>query len=193
MDLPGYHLLHGLLEWKLIDLQNIQLQEITLNGQVNTDIGSLFLTECKRFIKDLIFISLEYFKRKQDMDLNRVSPFPCSCIKECWLVLQTTFDKLNLHFWTNFNEGISSFEEDLNKHNVTDLNYSIFKLWILNALIRLESFKITNLKLDFVFCGNVLENNEFLKETVEQFCKLNPSEEQCTKLLRLLMPIVICW
>lgn len=193
MDLPAYHVLHGFLEWKLIDLQVIQLQEISEKGHVNTEDGSLFLTQSKRFLKDLIFISLQYFNKKLDMDLNRISPFPCSCIKECWLVLQASFDKVNLHFWTYFNEGISNFEKELNKHSVTEANFSILKVWLISSLVRLESFKITSLELDFVFDGNVVENNEFLKETVEKFCKLESTEEQCRRFLRLLMPIVLCW
>lgn len=193
MDLPAYHVLHGFLEWKLIDLQVIQLHEISEKGHVNTDECSLFLIQAKRFLQDLIFISLQYFNKKQDMDLNRISPFPCGCIKECWLVLQATFDKTNLHFWSIFNEGVSTFDKELSKYSVTEANFSIFKVWLVNSLVRLENFKISSLELGFVFGGSVIENNEFLKETVERFCKLESTEEQCRRLLRLLMPIVVCW
>ncbi|KAL5286260.1 MMS22L family protein [Megaselia abdita] len=193
IDLPAYHVLHGFLEWKLIDLQVIQRQEMSEKGLVNTEDGSLFQTQSKRFLKDLIFISLQYFNKNLDMDLNRISPFPCSCIKECWLVLQVLFDKMNLHFWTYFNEGTSGFEKELSRHNVTEANFSIFKLWILNSLVRLENFKIASFEFDFVFGKNLVENNDYLKETVEKFCKLDPSEEQSRRFLRLLMPIVLCW
>ena len=122
------------------------------------------------------------------MDLTTASPFPCACIKESWLVLQILFDKHYGNFWNIFNETFASFSPD--KYNITETNIQIFKLWILNGLVQLETFKISNLKIDFLFGLKIAENTDFLKAALETFCKQEPSEEQLRRFLKLLLGVV---
>lgn len=193
MEIPAYHVLHGFLEWKVIDLQVIEVQEMSEKGFISTDEGSTFLVQSKKFLKDLAYISLLYFNKNSEMNLDRISPFPCGCVKECWLVLLTLFYKKNLNFWAHFNEAVSTFEKELNKHSMTEASFSIYKVWVLKSLVLLQNLKASNLELDFEFTGTFIEDVEFLKETTDKFCKIESTENQCKSFLMLLMPTVICW
>lgn len=122
----AYHLLHGVLEWKLLDLcilYKFELCAPTVLLDGNAKSSSAFISQLTLFFEDLVTCSLYLYGKKRPAELLYASPFPCTCIKECWLYVQLALQKWTLTalavageqltFWQLFNETIAKLKTNL--------------------------------------------------------------------------------
>ncbi|XP_055379869.1 protein MMS22-like [Condylostylus longicornis] len=198
-DSPAYHLLHGFLEWRLLDLSILVKHHYNLNSDLVGDEAkekfSFVLNRISRVLDDLIQISIYFFKKKTLPDSLYQSNFQCTCIKESWLILQFIIESLKndeFSFWKLFNERIDEIKLNTDHFDISSEKIPEFTLWLLKGLVRLQGYK-TNGVYDGPSHSRVVENFDLLEPVVEQFLNLNPSEEQTRIFLCNLMPILLEW
>lgn len=137
-QLAAYHLLHGLLEWKFLDLYlQCKLTKLQITSHIieNTDeFKWKHLTEqFQCFCDDLIICSLLLFtKKRSSLELLNSSCFPCTCFKEIWVLLLKLLKKIqiplfgdthgkieahdSLNLWILFNNSINKLKGQLCKY-----------------------------------------------------------------------------
>ncbi|XP_053951880.1 protein MMS22-like [Anastrepha ludens] len=205
----AYHMLHGALEWKLLDLCILYKFELCAHvAQLdnNAKPSATFMCQLERLFEDLMACSLYLYTKKRPAELLHSSPFPCTCIKECWLYVQLVLEKWELtslavageqiQFWHIFNETISKLKTQLDKFALTTVSLAEFTNWILHALVRLFGYH-SNGK----YVGpsherasvDAAENFEILEQCTQQFLNGNPSEEQIRVFICLLTPTLLHW
>ncbi|XP_050332656.1 protein MMS22-like [Bactrocera neohumeralis] len=205
----AYHLLHGVLEWKLLDLcilYKFELYAPKVQLDDNAKPSSAFINQLTLLFEDLMTCSLYLYGKKRPAELLYASPFPCTCIKECWLYVQlvlqkwtlTTFDVATekLTFWQLFNETITKLKTKLDKFSLTTSSLAEFTNWLLHALVRLFGYRSNG-----QYVGprheralvDTAENVEALEQCTQQFLNGNPSEEQTRVYICLLMPTLLNW
>lgn len=129
-QLAAYHLLHGLLEWKFIDLclqcKLVELKittNIAHNGSSTEEHRANSVTQqIQSFCDELTVCSLLLFARKRScLDLLNTSCFPCTCFKETWLLILNLLRKREMgkeepqSIWYFFNGSINSLKTQLGK------------------------------------------------------------------------------
>ncbi|XP_004520431.1 protein MMS22-like [Ceratitis capitata] len=205
----SYHMLHGALEWKLLDLCVLYKYELrTLAEQPvgNVKSNKTFVSQLERLFDDLVTCSLYFYDKKRPAELLYCSPFPCTCIKECWLYLQLALEKWSLTilavadekitFWQIFNERMANLKTKMDKFSLTSLSLAEFSNWLLHALVRLFGFRSNG-----HFVGpthtraltDTAENVDALEKCTQQFLNCTPSEEQTRVFICLLMPTLLEW
>uniref|UniRef100_A0A1A9WVN0 Protein MMS22-like n=1 Tax=Glossina brevipalpis TaxID=37001 RepID=A0A1A9WVN0_9MUSC len=205
---PAYHLLHGSMEWKFLDLCLLYKYEYlpTLIYQSEEETNRschTLLNQLERFIEDLITCSVFIFKKKCPAELLYTSPFPCCCFKELWLLLQLTLEKWSLcyleehlTFWKLFNRIMENIKLKLDIYPLTSLNYFEFSNWLLNALVRLHGYRSNGLFEGPQYTRALIESNEnfdFCERITQEFLQNNPQEEQLRVYIALLTPILLQW
>ena len=74
-----------------------------------------------------------------------LSPFPCLCIKECWLVLQLLSEDVNIDieysFWKYFNKAINILNMKPELYSLTHQSLPEFTMWLLKGLVQLQGYK----------------------------------------------------
>lgn len=97
---PAYHLYHGVLEWRFLDLHILYASG---NDQA-------FLGQLERTLDDLIVCAGHHYRSKHRSELIHSSPFMCRCNKELWLLLKRLIPKWlgerELDFWTLFHKAM---------------------------------------------------------------------------------------
>ncbi|XP_011176948.2 protein MMS22-like [Zeugodacus cucurbitae] len=205
----AYHMLHGVLEWKLLDLCILYRFEIcapTTMLDSNTKPNSAFLSQLTLYLEDLVTCSLYLYVKKRPVELLYASPFPCTCIKECWLYIQLALQKWSLTalavgveqltFWQLFNETMAKLKTKLDKFALTTLSLAEFTNWLLHALVRLFGYRSNG---QFVgprherAVAETAENLDALEQCTQQFLNGNPSEEQTRVYICLIMPTLLHW
>ncbi|XP_036338974.1 protein MMS22-like [Rhagoletis pomonella] len=205
----AYHMLHGALEWKLLDLcilYKFQLctQTARIDGKVTH--GGTLMSQLERLFDDLVVCSLCLYANKRPAELLYSSPFPCTCIKECWLYVQLALQKWaltplavageQLTFWQLFNETMSKLKTRMDKFSLTTLTLAEFTNWLQRALVRLFGYRSNG---QFVgpsherAMADTAENWETLEQCTQQFFNGNPSEEQTRVFICLLTPTLLHW
>lgn len=126
-NIPAYHLLHGALEWKLLDL--CILHKYDLNSLSNLEsslkLPNSLINQCERIVSDLLICSIFIYAKKRSAELLFSSPFPCTCVKEIWLLLQVALqkwslkgeiDKEKITFWYLFNKAMDRIKSNMGEY-----------------------------------------------------------------------------
>lgn len=205
----AYHMLHGALEWKLLDLCILYKFELCapttlLDG--NAKPSSAFISQLTLLFEDLVTCSLYLYAKKRPAELLYASPFPCTCIKECWLYLQLALQKWTLAalvvtgeqftFWQLFNETMAKLKTRMDTFFLTTLSLAEFKNWLLHALVRLFGYRYNG---QFVgpmherALADTADNLDALEQCTQQFLNGNPTEEQTRVYVCLVMPTLLHW
>lgn len=125
-NIPAYHLLHGVLEWTLLDLCILYKYDLILitNCTNSTKYAPHILNQYERILNNLLACSIYFYAKKRCVELLFSSPFPCVCIKEYWLLLQLLIQKWTpsggmesekITFWSLFNKVIDSIRTKMGK------------------------------------------------------------------------------
>ncbi|KAH8332062.1 hypothetical protein KR067_011702 [Drosophila pandora] len=134
---PAYHLYHGILEWRFLDL-------VMLFSQQEQDQQGL--SQLERTLDDLVVCAAHHYRGKHRPELIHSSPFMCRCTKELWLLLTRLIPlwlaEKDLDFWTLFHKAMqrhkqSHFQGDANGVN---LAFHEFYAWLRLGLARLEEY-----------------------------------------------------
>ncbi|KAH8387422.1 hypothetical protein KR093_006938 [Drosophila rubida] len=182
---PAYHLYHGALEWRLLDLcVQRKLQE-------QADVECTYQAQLSRLLDDLVLCSQLHYRSKQSVQLLHTSVFMCRCSKELWMLLQQQTD-----FWPRFHQAlqrhkITQLQRRLNSKQFVsetlllklsffledaNLSYLEFYAWLRLSVARLAAFDVT---ADQLQIGSLLQ----------QFLAGSPSELQRRVYLCLLAPL----
>ncbi|XP_046803254.1 protein MMS22-like [Lucilia cuprina] len=206
-NIPAYHLLHGLLEWKFLDL--CILYKYDLNSVTDLEnsakSSSSVISQCERIVNDLLICSIFVYAKKRSAELLFSSPFPCTCVKEVWLLLQFSLQKWSLSekpdedkisFWSLFNKSMDRIRTKMDDYSLTTVSYCEFSNWMLHALVRLHGFRSNGQYEGPNYSratGEAAENFEFCERTTQQFLNANPNEDQLRIFICLLTPTLIQW
>ncbi|XP_061387100.1 protein MMS22-like [Musca vetustissima] len=212
-NIPAYHLLHGLMEWKFLDLCILQKYDDTTNADVtmdneekeNTKSCNVLMQQIENMIDVLLTCSIYLFGKKRSTELLFTSPFPCTCIKEMWLLMQFALEKWNLKtleggepvtFWCVFNKAMQKIKGNMDKFNLTNLSYCELFNWLQYSLVRLHGYR-SNVQYEGpnytrATCDEA-QNYEFCERVTQQFLQANPSEEQLRIYIGLQTPVLLEW
>ncbi|KAM7349018.1 protein MMS22-like isoform 2-T2 [Cochliomyia hominivorax] len=205
-NIPAYHLLHGILEWKFLDLcilYKYDSNSTTMLGDSTKSPNSV-LVQYERIVNDLLVCSILFYAKKRPTELLYSSPFPCTCVKEMWLLLQLVIQKWPLKgesdetitFWSIFNKCMERIKNKLDDFSLTPLSYCEFSNWIQNSLLRLYGYRSNGNYEGPNYCkaaGEHVENFEFCERITQQFLNLNPNEEQLRIYIAILTPTLLQW
>lgn len=123
-NIPAYHLLHGILEWRFLDLcilYKYDINCVTTPEDASKSSNSV-LVQCERIVNDLLICSIFVYAKKRSAELLFSSPFPCTCVKEMWLLLQLAIQKWSLKdesdkeiasFWSIFNKSMEKIKNKM--------------------------------------------------------------------------------
>ncbi|XP_067636741.1 protein MMS22-like isoform X2 [Eurosta solidaginis] len=207
----AYHMLHGSLEWKLLDLCILYKYELLstpmpLLAVADSKHDDHFLSLLERVFYDLISCSLHLYAKKRPAELLYSTPFPCTCIKECWLYVQIALQKWllgslsltgeQITFWQMFNETLNKLKTKMDKFSLTNLTFAEFTNWLMHALVRLFGYRTNG---QFVgpsherATADTAENYEMLEQCTQEFLNSQPNEEQTRVYICLLMPTLLHW
>ncbi|KNC31048.1 MMS22-like protein [Lucilia cuprina] len=125
-NIPAYHLLHGLLEWKFLDLCILYKYDLNSVTDIENSAksSSSVISQCERIVNDLLICSIFVYPKKRSAELLFSSPFPCTCVKEVWLLLQFSLQKWSLSekpdedkisFWSLFNKSMDRIRTKMGK------------------------------------------------------------------------------
>lgn len=108
-QLAAYHLLHGLLEWKFLDLYlqcklvklSIPLKSRGTHGSLHQEgkysSSTLLIQQFQSLCNELTLCSLLLFRKKRSaLELLNSSCFPCTCFKEIWLLILKLLKKAEI-------------------------------------------------------------------------------------------------
>ncbi|XP_023037105.1 protein MMS22-like [Drosophila willistoni] len=179
---PSYHLYHGILEWRLMDI--ILLSQGDRNREQ-------FVRQMERNLDDLILCSWYNYRNKHRPELIHSSPFICRCTKELWLLIKQRLIVKNMDFWTHFHQAMQrlkitqsqghSQSESIN-HN---LAYHEFYAWLRLGLARLASDHDAGDDNDGSLSGDYQ-----CSMLLRQFLASSPDEQQRRVYLCLLAPLL---
>ncbi|XP_005187651.1 protein MMS22-like isoform X1 [Musca domestica] len=211
-NIPAYHLLHGLLEWKFLDL--CILQKYDSSNPDNTDgiaddekketTCNVLIEQIENIFDILLTCSIYLFAKKRSPELLFTSPFPCTCIKEMWLLMQFAIEKWHLKFpdgetltfWSTFNKAMQKIKGNMENLGLTPLSYCEFYNWIQYALVRLHGYRSNGQYegANYTRATNEdAQNYEFCERITQQFLNANPSEEQLRIYIGIQTPILLEW
>ncbi|XP_073829155.1 protein MMS22-like [Musca autumnalis] len=211
-NIPAYHLLHGLLEWKFLDLCILQKYD-TINDEKgihgkdtedNKKACNVLIAQMENIIDVLLTCSIYLFAKKRCAELLFTSPFPCTCIKEMWLLMQFSTEKWDLKtpegepltFWCLFNKAMQRMKGNMDKFTLTNLSYCEFFNWLQYALVRLHGYRSNGQYEGANYTRATAEqaqNYEFFERITQQFLNANPNEEQLRIYIGLQTPILLEW
>ncbi|NXM24911.1 MMS22 protein, partial [Oxyruncus cristatus] len=161
---PSWHLLHLHLDinWLVLEVLHVLGEKmmrqvvyanhfINLTGENLTNI-SLFENHCGNLISDLISLSINKYTKVRPSEALTSHHYPCSCIKELWVLLIQLLDHRNKGshtecFWSfvnktlkNIFEGPSSSEGTSSFEAVQCKDPLSFSWWIVSHLASLYQF-----------------------------------------------------
>ncbi|BFG02553.1 protein MMS22-like [Drosophila madeirensis] len=172
---PAYHLYHGVLEWRILDL-------ILLSGADAPQ--TLLLSQLERTLDDLVLCASHHYRSKHRPELIHTSAFMCRCTKELWLLLAQLAPKWlhqsQLDIWELFHKAMQGHRSNEADSNAASLAFHEFYAWLRLSLARLcdspdnESLAAANFQT-----GSLLK----------QFLSSQPDEQQRRVYLCLLAPL----
>ncbi|XP_033168843.1 protein MMS22-like [Drosophila mauritiana] len=133
---PAYHLYHGVLEWRFLDLHILYA-----SGK-----DQIFLGQLERTLDDLIVCAGHHYRSKHRPELIHSSPFMCRCNKELWLLLKRLIPKWlgerELDFWTLFQKAMQRHKSlhFQGESNAISLAYHELYSWLRLGLARLDEY-----------------------------------------------------
>ncbi|XP_022232602.2 LOW QUALITY PROTEIN: protein MMS22-like [Drosophila obscura] len=187
---PAYHLYHGVLEWRFLDL-------ILLN-ECHGATEAVLLSQLEHTLDDLVLCASHHYRSKHRPELIHTSAFMCRCTKELWLLLVELAPKWllqsHLDIWDLFHKAMQShkavyFQAD---SNAVSLAFHEFYAWLRLSLARLcdytdheEEYKR---HLGAGTPGSTSENFQ-TASLLKQFLSSQPDEQQRRVYLCLLAPL----
>ncbi|XP_034490302.1 protein MMS22-like isoform X2 [Drosophila innubila] len=191
----AYHLYHGALEWRLLDL--CVQRKFQVDKDVNaTELQSSYLLQLERMLDDLVNCGSHHYRSKHSAELLHTSAFMCRCIKEIWLILyQETGSESD--FWTRFHRAMQRHKAQLQLegNNSSSLAYHEFYAWLRLSLARLAAYNRNGeqqskaLPAVAAIPAEILQTGGLLK----QFLACQPDEQQRRVYLCLLAPLQLQW
>ncbi|XP_017065911.1 protein MMS22-like [Drosophila eugracilis] len=181
---PAYHLYHGILEWRFLDLHILYTS--------GDDQG--FLGQLERTLDDLIVCASQHYRGRHRPELIHVSPFMCRCTKEMWFLLKNLIPKWlgdrDLDFWILFHKAMQRHKTNYfqGENNGVSLAYHEFYSWLRLGLARLGEFN----------CEGLYQPDDKLTtppgsfqtaNLLKQFLTCQPDEQQRRVYLTLLSPL----
>ncbi|XP_017034846.1 protein MMS22-like [Drosophila kikkawai] len=180
---PAYHLYHGILEWRFLDLLLLAAGE----GE-GEDQGSL-LGQLERTLDDLIVCAGHHYRSRHRPELIHTSPFVCRCTKELWLLLQRLvplwLGERDLDFWLLFHKAMlrHRFKYFPGETNAVSLAFHEFYAWLRLGLARLDELQPQQ-EIMLPSSGS-FQTASLLK----QFLASQPDEQQRRVYFSLLAPL----
>ncbi|KAH8289236.1 hypothetical protein KR054_002063 [Drosophila jambulina] len=172
---PAYHLYHGILEWRFLDL--LLLQD-----------SSCLLGQLERTLDDLIVCAGHHYRGRHRPELIHTSPFVCRCTKELWLLLKRLvpqwLSERELDFWQLFHKAMLRHRNKCFsvETNAVSLSFHEFYAWLRLGLARLDELQLQKETLP---PGSCFQTASLLK----QFLSCQPDEQQRRVYLSLLAPL----
>lgn len=183
---PAYHLYHGALEWRLLDLCVQRKFQVELSDQ----------TQLERMLDDLIICSSHHYRSKHSAELLHTSAFMCRCIKEIWLLLYQQTDSES-DFWPIFHRAMQRHKAQLQYegNNSAALGYHEFYAWLRLSLARLATYQKNGMEHHLKTASLVPVSAEILQtgSLLKQFLACQPDEQQRRVYLCLLAPLQLQW
>ncbi|KAM6355241.1 protein MMS22-like [Podargus strigoides] len=161
---PSWHLLHLHLDihWLVLEILHVLGEKmmrqvvyannfINLTGENLTSI-SLFETHCGNLISDLISLSINKYIKVRPSEALTSHHYPCTCIKELWILLIQLLDHRNKGshtecFWSSVNKTLKSiFERPSSSEKVSGFETIqckdplSFSWWLITHLASLYQF-----------------------------------------------------
>ncbi|NXF08486.1 MMS22 protein, partial [Smithornis capensis] len=161
---PSWHLLHLHLDinWLIVEVLHVLGEKmrrqviyanyfINLTGENLTSI-SLFEKHCGNLISDLISLSINKYTKVRPSEALTSHPYPCTCIKELWILLMQLLDHRNKGshtecFWSLVNKTLKNiFERPNSSERMSGLETVqckdplSFSWWIISHLASLYQF-----------------------------------------------------
>ncbi|XP_067150050.1 protein MMS22-like isoform X3 [Apteryx mantelli] len=161
---PSWHLLHLHLDihWLVLEILHVLGEKMmrqvvyanhfmNLTGENLTSI-SLFETHCGNLICDLISISINKYIKVRPSEALTSHHYPCTCIKELWILLIQLLDHRNKgshteSFWSSVNKNLKNIFErpsSSDRMSVFETNQCkdplSFSWWIITHLASLYQF-----------------------------------------------------
>ncbi|KAM8719613.1 hypothetical protein ACLKA7_005791 [Drosophila subpalustris] len=188
---PGYHLYHGALEWRLLDLC------VQRKFQADAASHSSYHSQLERLMDDLVVCCSHHYRSKHSAELLHTSAFMCRCIKELWLILyQEQETETESHeFWTRFHRAMQRHKAQLQLEgsnssastcaSASAVAYHEFYAWLRLNLARLSAYgrKAAPIPAQMLQTGPLLR----------QFLASQPQEQQRRVYLCLLAPLQLQW
>ncbi|XP_037723729.1 protein MMS22-like [Drosophila subpulchrella] len=181
---PAYHLYHGILEWRFLDLHML-----FASGE---DQG--FLGQLERTLDDLIVCAGHHYRGRHRPELIHTSPFVCRCTKELWLLLKHLIPKWlgerDLDFWMLFHKAMQRHKSNYfqGDNYAVSLAYHEFYSWLRLGLARLDEYNSEGqYQPDHTLTSppGSFQTANLLK----QFLASQPDEQQRRVYLTLLAPL----
>ncbi|XP_026700157.1 protein MMS22-like isoform X1 [Athene cunicularia] len=161
---PSWHLLHLHLDinWLVLEVLHVLGEKMmrqvvyanhfrNLTGDNLTSI-SLFETHCGNLISDLISLSINKYIKVRPSEALASHHYPCTCIKELWILLIQLLDHRNKGshtecFWSLVNKTLKNIFERPSSSETTSVFETIqckdplsFSWWIITHLASLYQF-----------------------------------------------------
>ncbi|KAH8281258.1 hypothetical protein KR018_003022 [Drosophila ironensis] len=181
---PAYHLYHGLLEWRFLDLLLLFARGEDQQG----------LTQLERTLDDLVVCAGHHYRGKHRPELLHCPPFICRCTKELWLLLKHLIPKWlaekELDFWALFHKALqrhrlNHFQGD--GHQV-GLAFQEFYAWLRLGVARLEEYTPEGLHLPEAVLALPAASYQ-TAGLLKQFLASQPDEQQRRVYLALTAPL----
>ncbi|XP_026846130.1 protein MMS22-like [Drosophila persimilis] len=184
---PAYHLYHGVLEWRFLDL-------ILLNDCQGATEAAL-LAQLEHTLGDLVLCASLYYRSKHRPELIHTSAFMCRCTKELWLLLSVLAPKWlaqsQLGIWDLFHKAMQGHKAVYfpAESSAVSLAFHEFYAWLRLSLARLS---------DYADNGDYKQNlaglcappeNFQTASLLKQFLSSQPDEQQRRVYLCLLAPL----
>ncbi|KAL7743172.1 hypothetical protein ACLKA6_016306 [Drosophila palustris] len=206
---PGYHLYHGALEWRLLDLC------VQRKFQADAATHSSYHSQLERLMDDLVMCCSHHYRSKHSAELLHTSAFMCRCIKELWLILYQEQETESHEFWTRFHRAMQRHKAQLQLEGnnssasastsastcVSALAYHEFYAWLRLNLARLSAYGRNGEQQTKALPGavaapvaapipaQILQTGQLLR----QFLASQPQEQQRRVYLCLLAPLQLHW
>ncbi|XP_067150049.1 protein MMS22-like isoform X2 [Apteryx mantelli] len=211
---PSWHLLHLHLDihWLVLEILHVLGEKMmrqvvyanhfmNLTGENLTSI-SLFETHCGNLICDLISISINKYIKVRPSEALTSHHYPCTCIKELWILLIQLLDHRNKgshteSFWSSVNKNLKNIFErpsSSDRMSVFETNQCkdplSFSWWIITHLASLYQFD-RNGNLDEKKESNWKFVEELLKKSID--AQTGVLEEQLRMHLQCCLTLCSFW
>ncbi|EDW62838.1 protein MMS22-like [Drosophila virilis] len=187
---PAYHLYHGALEWRLLDLC---LQRKLEANALETTLQSTYLSQLERTLDDLVLCASYYHKSKHSAELLHTSAFMCRCSKELWLwLLLNQQTDTETAFWPLFHRAMQRHKAQLQLDAAgAAVAYHEFYAWLRLSLARLGAYDAAGVQRlqTAPLAADQLQTGGLLR----QFLASQPDEQQRRVYLCLLAPLQLHW
>ncbi|KAH8250470.1 hypothetical protein KR038_002614 [Drosophila bunnanda] len=184
---PAYHLYHGILEWRFLDLLLLAAAAGEGDAEEQSSSSSSLLGQLERTLDDLIICAGHHYRGRHRPELIHTSPFVCRCTKELWLLLQRLvpqwLGERDLDFWLLFHKAMLRHRAKFfpGETNAVSLTFHEFYAWLRLGLARLDELQPP----EILPPGSRFQTASLLK----QFLASQPDEQQRRVYFSMLAPL----